>query len=471
MNETNTYYGIILHRMLNRFQHITYHGVPVINHMYYQLIRFFPGNWRLNWAKDNLAYWRDDASQMNESEVYGWSDQPYCYEPHPGGIILMRAGFGDIASLYLPSERFFLLSPNQAEVDVIKLNRPDLVAHNIENYYQENPKATAKLIDQFAQVIAEQTDDPILGSQSLLDWFKNKIPEVIRGLDAAQSLFQKFNIGAVLTISSIYWMDSALNLIAKANRIPSLTVQHGLIDDDSLFGHVPILATKKMVWGKATVDWYKKYGYPESRMSVVGGPRFDIIFNQMWCGREKLRQILGIDPSQKVIVYATGTDIKSTASVIVEGLRAIPNLFLLLSLHPSESGLVDYYQRLTENYPNSRVVRYGEISLYDSLSGADFFVTHCSTAALEAMLFKLPVITVEITPPHFSYGELGASLRVTNASQLMDVVERLMADKKYQINAVNQYQKFLSQYCIDDGLASKRLFDEVELLCHTGGMA
>ncbi len=470
MNDLNTYYGIVLRRIFNRFRNIIYQGVPIVKHLYYQLIRSFPGSWRLAWAKENLPYWRDEAGRMAESEVYDWSDESYGYDPHPGGTILMRAGFGDIASLYLPPNRFFLLSPNQAEVDIIKLNRPDLVAHNIENYYRENPKAVAELLEQITRVISDQKDDPILGSQELFEWFKSKIPDAVRGIDAVRLLFDQLNVGAVLTISSIYWMDSALNLLAKANRIPSLTVQHGLIDDSSIFGHVPILATKKLIWGKATLEWYQKYGYPESRMAIVGAPRFDIVFNRNWCGKEKLHQILGIDPSLKIMIFATGTDVKSISPVVVEGLKPISNLFLVISLHPSEIGLVDYYLELTKDYPNSRVVRYGEICLYDSLSGADFFVTHCSTAALEAMFFKLPIITVETTPPHFSYGEMGVSLRVMSASQLTETVKRLITDEAYQKSAINQYREFLPNYCIPDGLASKRLFDEVELLCNTGGI-
>ena len=56
----------------------------------------------------------------------------------------MRSGFGDIAS-YSSPERYYLLSPFQAEVDVIKRNRPDLSVHNIENFLRPNPGAVRDL--------------------------------------------------------------------------------------------------------------------------------------------------------------------------------------------------------------------------------------------------------------------------------------------------------------------------------------
>lgn len=469
MNEYNIYQGVILRRFLERFQRITYHGVPIAKYIYYQLHRDFVA--KSEGGREKLPYWREEAARLTESGIYSWSDEPYHYDPHPDGVILMRGGFGDLAAAYFPQERFFLLSPNQAEVDLIKTNRPDLTAHNVENFYRDNPGAVRELTGQIAQIIQEQKDDPILGSPDLLAWFQGKIPEIVRGLDAVQSLFQRFTVSAALTISSFYWMDSALNLIARANRIPSFTLQHGIIGDSALFAHIPVLATKKLVWGRATLEWYQKYGFPQSRVSVIGAPRYDIIFNRQWCGKTKLCQMAGIDSSQKILFYATGTDVKTNTSLIVEAVKHIPGLFLVLSLHPSETGYIDYYRQLIQGHPNCKVFRYGEISLYDWLSGVDFFITHSSTAAFEAMLFKLPVITVEATPPHFSFGEAGASLKVTSSAELQQVLSRLIGDESFRAAAINRYQNFISHHCIQDGSASNRLFEEIEAVCRTGGIA
>lgn len=474
MDETNTYLGIILRRFFDKFQNITYHGVPICKYIYFPFVRYFPSRWSLAWAKENLPYWKEDSSRLNETEIHSWSDAPYHYKPHPGGVILMRGGFGDIASLHLPPERYFLICPNQAEVDLIKTNRPDLQAQSIEDYYHDNPQAVNQLIGQFAQVINAQKDDPILGSPDLLQWFTERMPDVVQMLDAVQSLFDTLNISAVLSILSINTgngMDSALNLVARFHQIPSFTQQHGVITDIALFGLVPVLATKKLIWGTAVRDWFKKYGVPESRVSVIGSPHFEIIFNRKWWNKQELCKALNIDPAMNVIIYATGTDRQTIVPIILEGLKSIPNLFLVLSLHPSESSAIEEYQKLTEGYSNCKVVRFGHLSLYDELSGGDLFITHCSTAAMEAMLFKLPVITVEPTTPYFSYGDLGASLCVTNSTELNQVVTSLISDEAFKAEAIQKYQKFISEYCIPDELASKRLFDEINSLCHTEGIA
>ncbi len=465
MNEQTAFFYGVLPRFFKEFQNITYHGVSVCQYAY----RLFMSFWSSSRIQELLPSIQNEINGLSISETYHELDGPYRYTPHPDGIVLMRGGFGDLASLYLPKERFVMISPNQAEVDLIKLNRPDLTAQNIQSYYQENPEGIESLNQQVAQVLTRLKEDPILGIPDLAKWFQTKIPEFVRTLDAVWKLFEEFNVGAVLTVSSTYSMDGALNLMARARGIPSITVQHGLIAEHDLFAHIPILATKKMVWGKATLEWYQKFGYPESRVSVIGSPRFDIIFNQKWCGKEKLHQLLGINPTQKIIVFGAQI-IRFTqiiAPIILEGLKSIPDICLLMMLHPGEKPLP--YQKFAEEYPNCKVVQFGHISLYDALSGGDLFITYYSTAALEAMFFKLPVITVEPMAPTFSFGALGASIQVTNAVELHQVAQQLLSDETLRLNAVNRYQDFLERYCVPDGSSAKRLFEEIGSIIQSGG--
>jgi len=473
MNERNQYYGIVLRRYFERFNDINYHGVSVGKFLYFQFYRFFIRRWSYDWAKNNLPYFQEEMDRFSEAEIHAWSDESYPYDRRPDGVILMRGGFVDIASQHLPRERYFLISHTKEEVDLIRANMPDQTAHSIDEYFRDNPAAAAKLNRQIAQVIREHADDPIFGSPELLQWFKDNLTKTVLIFDAVQTLFEQMKVSAVLTISAINWMESALNLFARANRIPSFTGQHGLIVDEAVWGHIPILATKKLVWGNGTLEWYKKHGVPESRVSVIGSPRLEIIFNQKWWDKQQLCRALGVDPSRKIIIFATQRLCfsKESVPIALEGMKSVPGVFLALLLHPGETPVFEQYQQLIKGHPNCKAVRFGHISLYDAMSGADYFMTGHSTSALEAMLFGLPVITVEPTPLIYSYADAGASLRVTNAAEFSQVLNRLNSDASFRAAAVNRYQKFLTDQCIPDGLASKRLFDEVQMICQSGGIA
>ena len=75
---------------------------------------------------------------------------------------LMRSGFGDIASLFLPPERYYLLSPFQAEVDVVRRNRPDLTVHNIEEFFRPNPGAVRDLPKKITGLLEKRKAGPDL---------------------------------------------------------------------------------------------------------------------------------------------------------------------------------------------------------------------------------------------------------------------------------------------------------------------
>ena len=104
-----------------------------------------------------------------------------------------------------------------------------------------------------------------------------------------------------------------------------------------------------------------------------------------------------IDPAYKIAVYATqplgGARIREVAATTLNGLNKIEDLFVLIMLHPYERK--ELYQQLAAGNERCRVFAFGEVSLYDALNAADLFVTSFSTAALEAMMFNVPVVTVE----------------------------------------------------------------------------
>ena len=184
MDESVAYQGIILRRFFNEFSSIIYRGVPICKYIYYPFWQYISRRCNFTLAQKNWPSLISQMNNINESEIYHWFDDPYCYDPHPNGRVLMRGGFGDIASLYLPHEQFVLLCPNQAEVDLIKTNRPDLTAHNIEHYYRENSAAVESLNQQITELIGGQKDDPILGSPDFLSWFKSTMSNIVRVLDA-----------------------------------------------------------------------------------------------------------------------------------------------------------------------------------------------------------------------------------------------------------------------------------------------
>lgn len=468
--ERLAYYGVLLKRFFTLFRPVTYQNVPISKHLYYQCLGFINHCWGLAPAKEKT--FAREMHELEAGQLFSFLDEPYACKPNPEGVFLMRSGFGDIASLFLPPEKYYLLSPFPAEVEVVRRNRPDLTAHNIEELYHPNPGAVKELEKKITGLLAKEKRDPVFGSPRFLQWILGRLPDLVTRFDAVQRIIEKLNAGAVLTISSIHWFGSALNLVARANQIPSLTVQHGIIADSQLFCHLPVLATKKAVWGRGTKEWYLKFGTPESRVVVTGSPRFDLIFNREWATRETLKKRLQIDPAYKIAVYATqplgGARIREVAAITLNGLAKIEGLFLLIMLHPYERK--EPYQQLAASNARCRVIPFGEVSLYDALNAADLFVTSFSTAALEAMMFNVPVVTVEPFPPNFSYSKSGAVFAARTAEELAGLARRILTEEDFRRAVLAKARPFLEKYCETDGSSARRLFQELETLSRCGGV-
>ena len=48
--------------------------------------------------KENIPNIQNEVNQLISTDIYNLLDEPYEYNANPDGIILMRGGFGDIAS-------------------------------------------------------------------------------------------------------------------------------------------------------------------------------------------------------------------------------------------------------------------------------------------------------------------------------------------------------------------------------------
>ena len=129
------------------------------------------------------------------------------------------------------------------------------------------------------------------------------------------------------------------------------------------------------------------------------------------------------------------------------------------------------YQQLAAGNERCRVFAFGEVSLYDALNAADLFVTSFSTAALEAMMFNVPVVTVEPFPPNFSYSKSGAVFAARTAEELALPLPGGSCMKK--ISAKQYWKKarpFWKKHCVTDGFSSRRLIRELENLSRCGGV-
>lgn len=155
------FYGVILKRFFNLFRPVTYQNVPVSKHLYYQCLGFINHRWGLALAKEKMFF--EEMYELEAGQLFRFLTNPTPAVPTRREFSLCAADSGTSPPFSSP-ERYYLLSPFQAEVDVVRRNRPDLTVHNIEEFFRPNPGAVRELQKKITGLLEKEKQDPIFGS-------------------------------------------------------------------------------------------------------------------------------------------------------------------------------------------------------------------------------------------------------------------------------------------------------------------
>lgn len=248
--------------------------------------------------------------------------------------------------------------------------------------------------------------------------------------------------------------------IGKKMDIPTLIVQHGVVDDHPVYG--PIYADKMAVTGGAMKNVLIKRNVSPEQLVITGQPRYDI-FLRITFSREKTCRELGISENKKIIVLTTQPvsheENASLLSVVTAAMKEFPEAELVIKLHPDEK--LRWYQRVMKSFSfNAVIVK--DIDIFELLNSCDVMITLYSTTALEAMILDKPVITINLMniPDVMPYAESGAAIGVYRAEDLAHAIKRALYDEETRKMLETGRKRFVyEQAYLIDGKASKRVAD------------
>jgi len=193
---------------------------------------------------------------------------------------------------------------------------------------------------------------------------------------------------------------------------------------------------------------YKKLlisrGINETSIEVTGNPRFDKIKEIANSKSDLIRKYFNINDSAKIIVILenavledcvwTVNQLKEWLISIFNEVKKFNNFFAFIKVHPRQKA-EDYISILNElNVFNVPVIN-NELHLYDILNESDLVIGVNSTALLEAMAFKKPVISLYYYGSYYSdidglgFIKSGSLIYVDNKNMLWESINMAMYDK------------------------------------------
>ena len=252
--------------------------------------------------------------------------------------------------------------------------------------------------------------------------------------------------------------------VARKHDIPSITIQAANIFDHAAFGVKYLAADMAAVMGETTRSYYLKRGISSERVVVTGLAHFDHIFRR---NGERDREVLSryeIDPSKRIIVFTTQhISITVTLEIIrgiMDAVLKLKDSLLVIKVHPREE--IQPYQRMVEDYGDSRIHVVKDIDLYALLNNCQLLVTGFSTTAVEAMMFDKPVIAVNLSeqPEFLTYATEGAALGVYKYQDIEPAINKALFDEETRNELKQRRDKFVYNYAYKtDGKASHRIVE------------
>jgi len=246
---------------------------------------------------------------------------------------------------------------------------------------------------------------------------------------------------------------------ARAHGIPTLAVQHGQIGVNEAWATCGV--DRLAAWGPRSKDTLVKLGFPEERIIVTGAP---------WLDHFALERHTHKAPGarRRILVALSGAghsvgmdEHLGHVARLMGASQKLPQHTWIYRLHQKDAP--EIYRRMLRDMPGSTGTivdpRTTEIDIHTHLADIDILITVTSTAALDAMLHRIPVVTLgrppeEPLPPH---AQAGATTHVPMDAPLDEVLASLF-ERGQDATTTAHAQRYLADFFGEiDGHAAERV--------------
>ena len=217
-------------------------------------------------------------------------------------------------------------------------------------------------------------------------------------IKSIENLTRKINVKIIVSIDDWIPICRSVMFAGKKSKIPSLTVQPGILAATGGFCYTPIISDKFAVWGEITKKEMIKWGADPKKIVITGNPRFvkpekrDV---------KNLKQKFGFEKNRPLVFLATecleeygkvfGEKEKITyLKTLIDVLKENSNYQLIIKLHPREE--MSFYKIILPKLGLKNAVVVKDENLHDIINMCDVLITGFSTVVSDALIIGKPVI-------------------------------------------------------------------------------
>lgn len=302
--------------------------------------------------------------------------------------------------------------------------------------------------------------------------FSQGIGEVFRRTLIAEDALRAIEPNLLLTPVDSSVNDLCWILAAKAQGIPTLTQLHGAVyvrPTGYIWGRS--FSDRLAVWGPMMRQWYvEETARPPGQFACVGYPYFEG-YRQRYekLDRSAILRRIGLEDRRPVILFLVSMTGGAVASYyrsqrkvyasFLESLQTVPNAQAVIRTHPASDPSLPRY---LADANSIRCLLNPPITLMELLKVSDVVVGQPTTALIEAMLVKKPVIffSEQMAEDLMWWLQHGNLRRASTSPELAALLARVLGDNEERARMIRDEDGFLPKVTGPiDGLAGRRTID------------
>lgn len=330
--------------------------------------------------------------------------------------------------------------------------------HSLEAYKSDIRSIKINIVKRAKNILLAHKNHPVFGLPDFYKKFLNEIGDVLDVLAAVCNYLNHVSISCVVVGGSADYISRMLLVTAAVYGIPTICMQHGQISGSR--GYIPVFSTKQAVYGEYEKIFYQNTGVHESRIEMIGHPRFDTLFTEERMPRKDFIEKTKIPSETKIVLIPTQITMPiDTLEKIVKNLLKSPFITVALRPHPNEvrQRLDEKYRKLSERYKNVKLLEM-DIALHDTIANADVVCVYFSTTGLEAMLYGKPVVNIGKNPFDGAPYDICDDLVESDPKKIGKLIVELLTDDAFSQNATEEIKDYLTKaYPKADQLSGERL--------------
>lgn len=309
--------------------------------------------------------------------------------------------------------------------------------------------------------VAKQVFDSIVKQHSA---------DAVATIENTKRLFVRHDINCVLLFASTKGYNLVIARVAENLDIPSIELQHALVNDDKTLVHCRLNSRYLASYGAFTNRMYESWGVESWRLVSCGSPRFDTYARPNEAAQQALRQKLALATPDLVVLYNipqiyltleygnyTSWEVSSYIADLAQAAKKLPHARFLLRPKPGAWSMSFYKRPETEEFfDKAQLVQ--QDSLQTLFSVSNIVVSSSSTMVLEAMLAHRPVIMYipKLLDHDFDlFAQAGAVLMARTPQELAQHLD-FLKDEEHRRAQIARADAFVEDsFNIDGGSAGR----------------